>query len=77
LTEIQFAVLKSLADKALSRKEIFAEIGLSGDSRAFRRHIEPLLAEGLIEMTVPDKPNSRMQKYRLTMRGEDVVKKPN
>jgi Fic family protein len=69
LTEIQFAVLKSLADRALSRKEIFSAIGMSGDSRAFKRHIEPLLAEGLIEMTVPDKPNSRIQKYRLTIEG--------
>jgi Fic family protein len=74
LTEIQLAVLKSLKGKALSRKEIFLTIELSGDSRAFKRHIEPLLAEGLIEMTVPDKPNSRMQKYRLTMRGEDIIK---
>jgi Fic family protein len=74
LTEIQFAVLKSLADKALSRKEIFTEIGLSGDSRAFRRHIEPILAEGYIEMTVPDKPNSKLQKYRLTVRGENTIK---
>jgi hypothetical protein len=66
-------VLKSLEDKALSRKEIFAAIKLSGDSRAFQRHVEPLLAGGFIEKTVPDKPNSRMQKYRLTGRGEAEI----
>ncbi|WP_445900290.1 Fic family protein [Desulfitobacterium sp. THU1] len=32
--------------------------------------MEPLLAEGFIEMTMPDKPNSKMQKYRLTDSGK-------
>jgi hypothetical protein len=59
-------VLKTLESKPLSRKDIFAVIGLAGDSRSYKRNIEPLLSSGLIEMTVPDKPNSRLQKYRLT-----------
>ena len=66
LSDIQNAVLKALENKALSRKEVFAAIGMAGDYRAFKRHIEPLLDAGLIEMTVPDKPNSRLQKYRLS-----------
>lgn len=66
LSDIQNAVLKALENKELSRKEVFAAIGMVGDSRAFKRHIEPLLDAGLIEMTVPDKPNSRLQKYRLS-----------
>ncbi len=46
---------------------------MNGDSRSFKRHIEPLLADGFIEMTVPDKPNSRLQKYRLTDRGKAFI----
>jgi Fic family protein len=66
LTETQMAVLKALENKSLSRKEIFTAIGMNGDSRAFKRHIQPLLEAGLIRMTIPDKPNSRNQKYGRT-----------
>ncbi len=74
LSDTQMAVLQSLKNKTLPRKEIFAEIDMNGDSRSFRRHIEPLIEIGFIEMTVPDKPNSRLQKYRLTEAGKIAVK---
>ncbi|MDR0536339.1 MAG: Fic family protein [Puniceicoccales bacterium] len=75
LTDTQVLALKSLADKPLSRNEIFTAIEMNGDSRAFKRHIAPLIATGLIEMTVPEKPNSRLQKYRLTDTGKAGVNK--
>ncbi len=65
LTATQRRVLEVLEGGAFSRKEIFAKIGMNGDTRAFKRHIEPLLLKELIEMTVPDKPNSKLQRYRL------------
>lgn len=73
LSDTQIQVLKALEDKALSRKEIFAAIGMNGDSRSFKRHIEPLLTDGFLEMTVPDKPNSKLQKYRLTGSGKGIM----
>lgn len=73
LSDTQLAIVQNLADKALSRKEIFAAIAISGDSRAYKRHIEPLVLDGLVEMTIPDKPNSRMQKYRLTDKGRMAI----
>lgn len=40
------------------------------DRKSFReRYLKPALADGLIEMTLPDKPNSRLQKYCLTDKG--------
>lgn len=69
VNEVQRSVLKVLSGKNLSRKEIFDAIGLSSDSRAFKRTLEPLLIGGLIAMTVPDKPNSKLQRYRLTDAG--------
>ena len=73
LSDTQIEVLKALVNITLSRKEIFVKIGMNGDSRSFKRHIEPLLADGFIEMTVPDKPNSRLQKYRLTDSGKEFI----
>ncbi len=35
--------------------------------------LKPLLVAGLVDMTIPDKPNSRLQKYRLTMKGKAIL----
>ena len=44
------------------------------DRKSFReRYLKPALAEGLIEMSIPDKPNSRLQRYRLTDKGRTVL----
>lgn len=47
-----------------SKREMMAHIGLT-DSKNFReRYLVPLLNAGKIEMTIPEKPNSRNQKYK-------------
>lgn len=73
LPDTMISVLKSLKTKSLSRKEIFAAIGMTGDFRAFKRNIEPLIRDGCIEMTLPDKPSSKLQKYHLTDKGKAII----
>jgi hypothetical protein len=75
LTDTMRVVLKSLEAKPLSRREIFAALGMSGDTRAFRRIIQPLLTSGFITMTLPDKLNSKLQRYRLTDIGREANRK--
>jgi ATP-dependent DNA helicase RecG len=52
------------------------KIAQRSDRTKFRHHVlNPLLTEGLIEMTVPNKPTSRLQKYRLTKTGRELLAK--
>ena len=56
----------------MSRAELMGALGLA-DRRHFARiYLQPSVDAGLIEMTVPDRPRSRMQRYRLTSRGGQV-----
>lgn len=73
LSDTMILVLKALEAKSLSRKDIFAAIGMKSDFRAFKRNVEPLLIDEYIEMTLPDKPNSKLQKYRLTEKGKATI----
>jgi len=54
----------------MDRKTLQAALGLKGQGNFRERYLAPSLATGLIEMSLPDKPNSRNQKYRLTRRGQ-------
>lgn len=47
-----------------------ARLGLRDKTHLREHYINPALAEGYVEMTIPDKPNSRLQKYRLTDAGK-------
>jgi ATP-dependent DNA helicase RecG len=57
----------------MSRAELMRVLGLR-DEKHFRMHYQQAaLALGVLEMTVPDKPQSRLQKYRLTQAGQSWV----
>jgi len=69
------AILMALSDTPLSAAELMAVLGLETKTGAFKRSIKDLLERGLIEYTIPDKPNSRLQKYRLTGKGREVLQR--
>jgi Fic family protein len=53
----------------MSRDDLQRALGLQDRKSFSERYLKPALNAGLIEMTIPDKPNSRLQKYRLTQKG--------
>ena len=62
--------LLRVVEGEMSREALQSALGLL-DRKSFReRYLQPALADGLIAMTIPDKPNSRLQKYRLTAKGQ-------
>ena len=61
----QLLVLQSIIGE-MSRQEIQQALALRHEDHFRRAYLVPTLQAGLIEMTIPDKPRSSKQKYRLT-----------
>lgn len=58
--------LKQSSDFTLSARELMEKLGLKNRSHFSKNFLRPALEQGLIDMTIPDKPNSRNQRYRLS-----------
>jgi predicted HTH transcriptional regulator len=71
-------LLVLLAEKGdMGNAEIRRQFGLKDRTHVRNLYIDPALEAGLIEYTLPGKPTSRLQKYRLTDKGRawlDAVK---
>ena len=57
----------------MSRAELQEKLGLRHRDNFIEAYLQPALNAGLLEMTIPDKPRSSKQKYRLTEKGRAVV----
>ncbi len=57
----------------MTRQQLKEALGLKDDEHFRKAYLLPALDAGLIEMTIPDKPRSSKQKYRLTDKGRQVV----
>ncbi len=66
-------VLRQLSNGQMSKAEISRSLGQKSISGQLNKVIRLLVEEGSIKPTIPDKPGSRLQKYRLTVKGRNSV----
>ena len=66
-------ILKLLSAGEQSKVEISAALGQRGISGQLNHVIRYLIEDESIERTIPDKPQSRLQKYRLTDKGRAAL----
>jgi len=52
-----------------SLKEIIDHLGLKNRMHVLVEYVRPLVDDGLLALTIPDKPNSSRQKYMTTEKG--------
>lgn len=60
------------AQTSFNRTDLQQLLGLKDKKSFNQRYLQPALSNGLIEMTIPDKPTSRLQQYRLTVLGKSI-----
>ena len=71
-SSLQVRNLICCLDGEQTRAEILQSLGLRDRTNLAKEYVQPALAEGLIEMTIPDRPRSSKQKYRLTDKGREL-----
>ena len=59
--------------EARSFGEMLAFMGLTDRTKFRRKYIRPLLEASILEQTIPNKPKSQNQKYRLTAKGLGIL----
>jgi ATP-dependent DNA helicase RecG len=71
--QVNRRILFACAEIPLSSAEIAAALGHKQLSGNLRKALPELRKAGFLEYTIPDKPNSRLQKYRLTKVGKRLL----
>ena len=73
LQDWEIAMLRTCAEQPATGRELLSASGYSSRTGNFKRAIERQLAMNLLEHTIPDKPRSSKQRYRLTAAGRRVL----
>ena len=71
----EVAMLLACVERTATSKELQAAADYAGRTRSFESRLNGLLHDGLLEMTIPDKPRSPIQKYQLTDEGRAALRR--
>jgi hypothetical protein len=70
----QVARLLEVLQGEMTRGEIMKRLGLKDRMHFSKEYLTRAIDGGYVEMTIPEKPNSRMQRYRLTNKERSVIR---
>lgn len=73
LANWQLSILAACATGDQTGKQLLEAAGYKTRTGNFKKGLQRLVEQRLIEYTIPDRPNSRLQKYRLTQKGRQAV----
>ena len=73
LSAKEIAMLQACLDGPVAAEVLMVAAGHSRRTGQFRRGLDRILRDELLDMTFPDKPRSPMQTYRLTESGRAVL----
>lgn len=72
-SQLALSLVHLLAIRPMAKADLAEALGHAMVSGAIHRHPVGLKKAGLIEPTLPDRPNSRVQQCRLTPAGRELI----
>jgi len=73
----QLLRMAAVVQGEMTREAIQKAIGIKYREDFRKRYLHPAPSAGVLEMIIPDKPSSRLQKYRLTEKGHRLPQPNN
>ena len=69
----QVTKLIEVLEKEMTVKELMDKVAIKHRPTFIYNYIKPAIELGLVELTIPEKPKSSNQKYRLTALGQGYI----
>jgi ATP-dependent DNA helicase RecG len=73
LTPQDEAIIEAIGLGELSMQSLAEKLNLSDRKNLKKLYVDPAINKGLVEMTNPDKPTSKNQRYRLTVKAKRYI----
>lgn len=75
MSEIEQKILLACLNAPQNTQELLALLGYESRTGNFKKALSRLMDLACLEMTIPDKPRSKKQKYRLTEKGRKALER--
>ena len=74
MTNAEQALLSACVPAPRSTPELLQALGYASRTGNFKKALLRLLSRHLLEMTSPQTPRAKHQRYRITAKGRDILK---